>query len=190
MMSLHHDVRLKRLLPVITLLASLGIATDAQALSVLWTLQDVQFEDGGSATGSFVYDADINTYANISVTTTTGSATTGGTVSLLLDGDANGAAVVPLQGDLTGATLLQLLFQAPLTNAGGVVALVDPFFAPNSSSEGRCSNASCSSASFARFMASGDVVGAPVPVPATGALLAAALAALGPRVRRRGRLKL
>ena len=175
----------KRLIPIITLLASLGSATDAQALSLLWSLENVQFEDGGSATGSFVYDADLNSYANISITTTAGSATTGGTVNLLLDGDANGAALVPLLGDLTGATLLQLLFQTPLTNAGGVVDLVDPFFAPNSSSEGHCSNAACSSALFSRFMASGDVVGSPVPVPATGGLLAAALAGLAVRFRRR-----
>jgi hypothetical protein len=177
----------RRLIPLMTLLASLSLAPDARAVSVLWTLEDVAFDDGGTAAGTFAYDADLDAFSTIAITTTAGSSAGGGTVNALLAGDPLSAALVPRQGDLTGATLLQLLFQAPLTNAGGVVALVDPFFAPNSSSEGSCSNASCSSAKFARFMVSGNVVGMPVPVPAAGGLLTAGLAVLGARVRRRTR---
>jgi hypothetical protein len=42
-----------------------------------WFFQNVQLSDGGTVSGSFVYDQSTNTYSNIDVTTTTGGSRTG-----------------------------------------------------------------------------------------------------------------
>jgi hypothetical protein len=50
-------------LPVLRLalaLAALCAASAVSALPIQWTLTDVLFDDGGTATGSFIYDADLN----------------------------------------------------------------------------------------------------------------------------------
>ena len=52
------------------------------AAPILWTLQGVTFSDGGTAFGSFVYDADTNTYSNLDITTTTGSVRAGSTYTV------------------------------------------------------------------------------------------------------------
>jgi hypothetical protein len=52
------------------------------ATPVLWTLQGVTLTDGGTASGSFVYDADTNTYSDLNITTTTGSARAGSTYTV------------------------------------------------------------------------------------------------------------
>ena len=41
--------------------------------SILWTLEDVTFLDGGAASGSFIFDADSSIYSSISVSTTAGT---------------------------------------------------------------------------------------------------------------------
>ena len=55
-------------------------AINAAAKPVTWYLQGVTFLDGGTGSGSFVYDADTNlpfgTYSNISITTTAGTTMT------------------------------------------------------------------------------------------------------------------
>ena len=43
------------------------------------------FDDGGTASGSFVYDAVTNTYSAINVTTTTGATLAGATYTSLSD---------------------------------------------------------------------------------------------------------
>ena len=45
----------------------------AQAITIEWTLNDVVFTDGGTASGSFLYDTDTSTYSNVSIVTTAGS---------------------------------------------------------------------------------------------------------------------
>jgi hypothetical protein len=151
---------------------------------VQWTLTDVLFEDGGTATGSFVYDADTNEFSTISIATSGGTLSPPASYSSLLIGSAGDAALVPAAGpDLTGSALLQLIFQFPLTNAGGIVFLIDPFFPTASSFEGTCLNAACTSVDFGRLMVDGGVIGTPlsatVPVPAGGALLFSAIGLLG-----------
>ena len=54
------------------------IATPAQATPITWTVS-AAFPDGGTAAGSFVYDADFNTYSSINITTTAGSVRPGAT---------------------------------------------------------------------------------------------------------------
>ncbi|MGI9308973.1 MAG: hypothetical protein ACR2P6_06910 [Gammaproteobacteria bacterium] len=53
----------------VLLIAAAFSASSAQAIPVEWTLNTVQFDDGGTATGSFVYDADTDTYTDFSIQT-------------------------------------------------------------------------------------------------------------------------
>src|SRR3954453_13212771 len=48
-------------------------STPIVAAPVLWTLSGVTFADGGTASGSFVYDATTNTYSAINVTSAGGT---------------------------------------------------------------------------------------------------------------------
>ena len=40
--------------------AALGVVCAAQATPVTWVLDGVEFNDGGTAVGSFVFDASVN----------------------------------------------------------------------------------------------------------------------------------
>ncbi|MBD0385192.1 MAG: PEP-CTERM sorting domain-containing protein [Nostoc sp. C3-bin3] len=50
----------------LTLIASTFVES-AQAVSLQWSFQNAVFEDGGTLSGSFNYDADANTYSNINI---------------------------------------------------------------------------------------------------------------------------
>jgi hypothetical protein len=152
----------------------------AQASPVLWTLTDVLFADGGVATGSFVYDAATDTYSNVSITTTDSGLVPNATYTAVVFGTDYDAALVPsAMPDLTGAALFQLIYQFPLTDAGGLVLLYDPFFPAYSSFDGSCLNAGCTSIDYDRLVVDGGIIGEAyvptVPVPAAGILLVSAL---------------
>ena len=108
------------------------ICISGWAVPVQWTLAGVTLGPpsvAGTASGSFVYDSDTNSYSNIDITTTAFTFTlnsapvsvpsqhyttvTQGTSSYLTAGNANGAG-------------LTLIFTQPLNNAGGTVG-----FAPS-----------------------------------------------------------
>lgn len=162
--------------------------TSVQAVPIQWTLTDVLFDDGGTATGSFIFDADTSTYSSISIVTTDAFLAPLATFTSLLGGSATDAALATTAGNQTGLPFLQMLyFQFPLTNAGGTLYLIDPFFPAASSFDGTCLNATCSSVDYGRVMVDGGIIGvaAPVvPVPAAAWLFGSALLAAG-AVRRR-----
>jgi hypothetical protein len=151
----------------------------AQATPLTWTLTGVSFADGATASGSFVFDASINTYLswNITTTATTPPNANGGlsefmggktyTTNILTDassnhfGNASGLAVKDVPGNKFG-----LVYQHNLTNAGGVVALW-------SVSEGYEINGFKS-----RSITAGSVTAA-VPEPGTYAMLLAGLVLVG-----------
>jgi len=127
----------------------------ASAIPVTWSLQDVLVGFGGAApgirtslTGSFIYDADLDLYSDVNITSQTGLALVcanaavvpcnqftarqflGVNYNLALNVSAtttpSGLNVIDgarLDGSLNGDPLLALRFAANLTNAGGVVAL-------------------------------------------------------------------
>jgi hypothetical protein len=146
-----------------------AFAGSASAVPVTWTLHEVVFQDGATASGSFTYDADTNTYSAVNITTTTGPIRTGATYTFVciapcVDGgppSSENAVFLTISpaSDQTDLPVLALGFFAPLTNAG---AKAIPAFM----GEGNCGDATCSTfespARFAGGLVSTLVVG-PIP---------------------------
>ena len=116
-------------LRILFTVCALGVCSrSALANPRLWTLAGVTFDDGGTASGSFVYDADLNQFSAVNVTTTTGAVLTGATLSFV--GIAlpfpPGTAVLTESSnamDLTGTRALALFFDPVLTDLGGTVSV-------------------------------------------------------------------
>ena len=174
------------LLHGLVLAALLALAPGARATPVEWTLADVLFDDGGTAAGSFIYDADTDIFSAINISTSAGSFFAGAVYGELLFGGATDAAFVSgALPDYTGEPLLQLIFQTPLTSAGGLVGLVDLFFPVASSFEATCTDGPCFGAFFERSLVDGGLVGVVIPIPAAGLLLPGALVVLAFARRRK-----
>ena len=171
--------------PLTVLAAMLGLlfAHAAGAVPVLWTLTDVEFDDGGTAAGAFVYDAETDTFSSIAISSSGGTLAPADYADVLEGGATDALMVTDALADLTDMSGLQLVFQAPLTDAGGFVDLAsfDPFF---SSFELACLDAGCSSATIERTVITGGLAGTVVPLPGGLVLLASALGLL---VRARSR---
>ena len=128
---------------VLTILS--GVTGSAWAVPVTWTLHNVVFEDGATASGSFVYDADTNTYSAVNITTQGGSIRTGAAyadVCILpcefITPSAQSVAFLTTSpaADLTGQPMFAMAFESPLTNAG---ARTNFLFALEAS----CADATC-----------------------------------------------
>jgi hypothetical protein len=96
----------------------------AKADAVTWRLFNVTFPDGGTASGSFSFDALTDTVSAVDITTTAGNSFGGATYTAVDPGYApNRQAMVfvtsPYLADLTGTPALDLTFATLLTNLGG-----------------------------------------------------------------------
>lgn len=144
------------------LLLFLSVPRTASADDITWTLSGVTLSDGGTATGSFVYNADTNTISSVDIVTSSGTAF-GGATYLAVDPDYTPFApgmsdivfvttATPPNSDFTGMPALDLIFLNPLTDGGGTVNL------ELDSAELTC-DASCTSEGpyFYRSLASGEV---------------------------------
>src|SRR5258705_12996304 len=103
-----------------------SVPSIASADGVTWTFSGLTFDDGGTASGSFNYDAVAGTYSSIDITTTLGTAFGGATYTgfnALLSPSSTGIILLtdPSLPDLTGTGFFYLLFSAALTNSGGTV---------------------------------------------------------------------
>ena len=158
------------LLVAAALLAGMYAPHDAHALLIQWTLSGATFTDGGSASGSFLYDADTSTMTGYDVTTTAGTVLSGSHY-VDLNGSfppypSNGFAVtIPDAPPLPlNSPFLALQFQSLLSNAGGSINLL-------AGGEGFCTDSICAGGIYRRFFNAGSVVGVQVPEPTTLALL-------------------
>jgi PEP-CTERM motif len=118
-----------------------AIAPTVSADDVTWTLSPTTFSDGGTISGSFVFDADASGFgvSSIDIVTTAGTLLTTGAIYESLNpvdpGSDPGAAdgfliLVANPSDLVGSPLLELIFGSPLTDSGGVIS--------GSATEGTC----------------------------------------------------
>ena len=119
------------------LILSIG-ATESRADPVEWTLVDATFDDGGTAFGSFVFDADTDTYSSLSITTTAGTSHGGDVYQDEQGVDSDQSRLILLDKavcDLQDQHVLSLFFTPRLTNAGGTVDLLVVTGATNGSRE-------------------------------------------------------
>lgn len=166
--------------------SALMFAAGAQAAPVTWNLQNWTFDDGGTASGSFVFDATTGQYSNVSVQSTTGSVRAGASYDRPNPASAGNATfaswVTGLFADYTNTPVIAVNWDSALTDAGGTVAVNLGGF----HGEFGCSNAICAGGTApSRLLTSGAVTTAEVPLPATLPLVGLALAMLGAVRRRR-----
>lgn len=158
----------------------LCIAPLAQAAPIQWVLQDVLFSDGGTAFGSFVYDADTNTFSSIAITTTDGSALSGSFYEFInFDpglADADSVLLAAAADPMFGTPAFNMNLATPMTNAGGTIDLaVAP---PPLAFESTCLTNPCTTFfSIDREIVSGSI--SAVPLPGAVWLLMTALGFLG-----------
>jgi hypothetical protein len=151
--------------------AVLALTGPAAAIPVTWQLQNAVFASGRTATGSFVYDADTNTYSNIDIDTMS-SPTNHYDTAIPLSTSGLVGFVTGVLADYVGTPALAIAWATPLTNAGGTV----PFDLAIVAVEGTCITADCLiiiSVGPQQFV-SGEVVAA-VAEPASLTLLAVGL---------------
>jgi hypothetical protein len=153
------------------LLSFLVAAVGLQASPIVWSLSGVTFSDGGTATGSFTFDADTSTYSAIDIQTAGGSIP--GT--LYLDTDTSLSALgafifigFPVASPVIGTQELLLQFTSALTDAGGADSL-------SVGGEGPCADAACDGFTDLRGVTSGSVTTTPEPSSFGLGLLGAAI---------------
>jgi hypothetical protein len=154
-------------------------ALPAQAAEVVWTLQGAAFSDGGTAAGTFTFNADTNTVTNFALSVTGGN--TDVFPAFTWDSSTATAVYVGLYGGLnfrstTSLRELRLDPAASLTNAGGTVAL----------DLGSIFGGDCYNCDPFRAFTSGSLVAsaAGVPEPATWGMMLAGFGAVGWSMRR------
>jgi hypothetical protein len=121
-----------------TFTACLYSVAPAQAAALHWTLNNIPFDDDGTATGGFDFDADTSTYSNFNVTTTSGiaiipqftynaaSATLGGSsTASKLTLIANPQLLTVNAKAVNRQRVLTLDWLSALTAAGGIVNVAD-----------------------------------------------------------------
>lgn len=159
-------------------LALLAIPVSANAALVTWSINNVAFGDGGTASGSFAYDASTNTFSNIAVTTTAGSIYSSGASYASGGGNINFFKFYSTSSFVLGTTRqLYIDFYPYMTDAGGTSPIGGVI-------ESVCESATCLSPSSSRSGASGNDLDsisstAPVPLPAAVWLMLSGLGGLG-----------
>ena len=146
------------------------LSGSAAAAPVTWTLDGVAFDDGGTASGSFVYDAATNTYSAISITTTAGSSRPGASYAF--------ACTPPCAGLQPTADAILFLTTSSASDQSGLPGFALHFRTGDLADQGKsapisdgteasCSDAACSDAAPPGRTVSGRVVsiapGAPIP---------------------------
>lgn len=189
------------------MLALLLLPVVAGAAPIDWKLNGVLLADGGTATGTFTFDADAGTpcgsfgpcgtYSNVQIVTTAGSSRDGATYSFVCGGNVPSCTGVSPDStevlflasntaNQTGNSALALFFTGVgvfppygLTDAGGTIDIGSTSSAVGTVNEVTCANPSCSSPSGSSRMSIAGTVTA-VPEPASWLLLLGTIGLLGP----------
>jgi hypothetical protein len=106
---------------VLALLIILSMSSVASAGDITWKLSAIT-SDGATAYGSLVYNANTGLYSSINVVTLAGTAFPGSNYTVV-DNPFFGPAQVVIMANnslLAGTPVLDILFENPLTNGGGV----------------------------------------------------------------------
>jgi hypothetical protein len=96
-------------------------AVAANAIPVTWELQDIIFNDGATASGSFIYDADLDAFSNINVVTTSSEVIEGSTYTEIGSSFA-GPGDVYLGVTYNDNLVFEL--QEDMSNSGGTISVV------------------------------------------------------------------
>jgi hypothetical protein len=154
------------------LLAALALLVPrcAAADSITWKLEGVTFGDGGTASGHFVYDPDLNALSTVDIVTSPPAPGSGGVTYIAPDpGDpvhCCGFAFVPNPAltNFLGTPVLSLGIPSGggfLTDSGGTFAI--------QGFEGLCADSACFAGLEVNLITSGSITS--VPEPPTEALL-------------------
>jgi hypothetical protein len=156
-----------------TLLAALVLlcATSYASADVVWTLNNVTFADGGTATGSFTLNPS-GSFVNWNIIISGGDTSTFPPVTYTTGEPGFNTPGYVAFADTPFDRYTLLFFSGPLTNAGGMV----PLTAGLDCNVGPC-----------RVEASGQLDGVPTPTPESGTLLmfGSGLLAVGVVMRRK-----
>jgi hypothetical protein len=151
----------------------------AHAIPVLWTLENVTFDDGTVARGAFTFDASNNSFSNLLISTLGAAEVIYTTDELSGSFFGTGPSGIELIDDFVpdqniGKSILNLEFAGSLIDAGGLLDLVTAF----PSFQGRCIEPDCSFGFVDRQVIRGSVRGTPIQEPAVAALLMIGLSVL------------
>ena len=168
----------------------LGYPEVGQAAPVLWTLSGVIFDDGETASGSFVFDAETVQFSEIDIVTTDGPVLAGTTYGFDHPGfpnDPTRLLIVDTLPRAVGIHGLNLTLAAPMTDFGGIIPLGAPPFGDNKGIEGLCVTAGCFGVDPFRKPITGELRGTAVPVPEPATLLLVSLGLAAAMIWRRER---
>jgi hypothetical protein len=157
----------------------LFVAGSANAIPVVWNLNDVTFDDGGIATGVFTYDADGNAFSSVAITTSGGTYFGASQLFTLLNPDVSSDGIgLFLSADadpMVGTRAFNFNLDTWMTNVGGTIAVATA--PPPLAFETACARDPCTVFNHGRVVTSGTI--SAVPVPAAVWLFGSALAGLG-----------
>lgn len=125
-----------------------------------WHLDNAVFHDGGTATGSFVFDDPSDSYSDIQMSTTAGTSFGGAEYTELVPGNPGDAFSLwtvtnASAGDLSGEDVLYCRWADELEDDR---SSADLNVSPQAQGEGQCATANCSGLGVARWFVSGRVI--------------------------------